>query len=95
MTYIIFEIELFENLINGIGSKTVIILNYLIEQARKHDNNMALRYKDIENALNLSRTTVGKNMRFLMKIGAIERIDTGIYKINNNLINIQTVEREL
>lgn len=95
MTHLTIEANLAQKLIAGMNSKTIIILNYLFQQARQNNNILILKYKDIEQALQIGHTTVGNNMRFLIKIGAIEKVNIGTYRINPALINICTVEEEL
>lgn len=94
MTQLIIDTNLMDALIKGMNSRTIVILHYLVQQARSNNNLIRLKYRDIENVLNLGHTTVGNNMRFLIQIKAVEKISKGTYKINSDLINIQKVEKE-
>lgn len=94
MTQLIIDTNLMDALITGMNSRTIVILNYVVQQARSNNNLVRLKYKDVEETLNLGHTTVGNNMRFLIQIKAIEKISKGTYRINSDLINIQKVEKE-
>lgn len=94
MTQLIIDTNLMDALIKGMNSRTIVILHYLVRQARSNNNLIRIKYRDVEDALNLGHTTVGNNMRFLIQIKAVEKISKGTYKINSDLINIQKVEKE-
>lgn len=88
MAYLSMELDMTNKLINGMNGRTIIMLDYLIKKARENKNVIHLRYRDIEQDLALGHTTVGYNMRFFQKIGVIEKLDTGLYRVNPEKINI-------
>lgn len=86
--YIVFEKTLFDSLVSKMDSKTITILSFLIEKATKNNNEITFIYKDIETALKLGHTNVGKNIRLLLNLGAIEKTGNKKYRINIDLIQV-------
>lgn len=86
--YIVFDKSLFDSLINKMDSKTIPILAFLIDLATKNNNELTFIYKDIETALKLGHTNVGKNIRLLLNLGAIEKTGNKKYRINIDLIQV-------
>lgn len=92
MRCLVIDTELAHKLVEGMNSKTIIMFYYLLQLAVANNNVVALKYKDIETALKVGHTTVGNNMRFFIKIGALEKLAAGKYRFNDKLVNIQTHE---
>lgn len=92
MKSLVIDTELAHKLVEGMNSKTIYVLYYLLQLAITNNNIVKVKYKDIETALKVGHTTVGNNMRFLVKIGALEKLAVGKYRFNDKLINIQTHE---
>lgn len=91
---LVIDTELAHKLVEGMNSKTIYVLYYLLQLAITNNNIVTVKYKDIETALKVGHTTVGNNMRFLIQIEAVEKLSKGTYRINSDLINIQRLEKE-
>lgn len=92
MNYICIKEEKLITLLKKMNGKTVYILQYLISEA-KENAEIEIRYKTIEEELNIGHTSVGDSMRLLMNLGFISRVSVGRYKINNEVISLITYKK--
>lgn len=92
MNYICIKEEKLITLLKKMNGKTVYILQYLISEA-KENAEIEIRYKTIEEKLNIGHTSVGDSMRLLMNLGFISRVSVGKYKINSEVISLITFKK--
>lgn len=87
-----FEVNTWLKLVDSSDSKTWRILKYLIEKAIESSNDIQVTYKTIEEDLHIGHTTIGKNMRLLLKHGILEKLGPGAYRFNKQVIQVLRTE---
>lgn len=87
--YFVIKQETLDALIKNADSKTFIILHYIINIAQRAGLDFSLPYKNIEKALGVGHTIVGRNLRVFRDLNIIKKTGISSYSINDRLIKFQ------